>query len=131
MPSRCVFIIAIRVWRDPQVAVGGEHVTSYALFKANPHQLLVDFEEPRIFDCPRNIPDEDPSAEATYSAQSTSQAFKQFADQGPLAAILFYSWSGVLPFSWDKVDANGKADPCTIFRCRALTDAGKLALDPL
>jgi hypothetical protein len=62
--------------------------------------------------------------------QQERGAFKQFADQGRLAAILFYSWSGVLPFSWEKVDANRKADPESIFRCGALTSAGKLALDP-
>jgi hypothetical protein len=62
--------------------------------------------------------------------QEERAAFKQFTDQGRLAAILFYSWSGVLPFSWEKVDAN-RTDPGAIFRCGALTDAGKLALDPL
>jgi hypothetical protein len=63
--------------------------------------------------------------------QEERGAFKQFVDQGRLAAILFYSWSGVLPFSWEKVDANRKADPGSTFRCGALTNAGKLALDPL
>jgi hypothetical protein len=63
--------------------------------------------------------------------QEERAAFKQFADQGRLAAVLFYSWSGVLPFSWEKVDPNKKADPGAIFRCGALTNAGKLALDPL
>jgi hypothetical protein len=63
--------------------------------------------------------------------QEERAAFKQFADQGRLAAILFYSWSGVVPFSWEKVDANRKADPGAIFRCGALTNAGKLALEPL
>jgi hypothetical protein len=63
--------------------------------------------------------------------QEERGAFKQFENQGRLAALLFYSWSGVLPFSWEKVDADRKADPGAIFRCGALTDAGKLALDPL
>ena len=62
--------------------------------------------------------------------QEERDAFKHFEDQGRLAAILFYSWSGVLPFSWEKVDANKKADPGAIFRCGALTDAGKLAVSP-
>jgi hypothetical protein len=63
--------------------------------------------------------------------QEERGAFKQFENQGRLAALLFYSWSGILPFSWEKVDADRKADPGAIFRCGALTDAGKLALDPL
>jgi hypothetical protein len=50
------------------------------------------------------------------------EALKHFADQGRLAASLFYSWSG-LP--------GAKEDIGAIFRCGALTPAGKLALSPL
>jgi hypothetical protein len=47
-------------------------------------------------------------------------ALKQFADRGRLAASLYYSWGG----------QPGEAGS-TIFRCGALTDAGKLALSPM
>jgi hypothetical protein len=66
----------------------------------------------------------------TQVIQAERDAFKQFVEQGRLAAILFYSWSGVLPFSWDH-NPNRKADVGAIYRCGALTDAGKLALSPM
>lgn len=62
--------------------------------------------------------------------QDERGAFKQFVGQGRIASILYYSWSGVLPFSWVH-GANPKEDPGSIYRCGALTDAGKLALSPL
>jgi len=49
-------------------------------------------------------------------------AFKPFSRQGRLAAVIFYSWSGA---------PGEKADQGKIFRCGALTDAGKLALGPM
>ena len=54
-------------------------------------------------------------------------AFKQFISRGKIAAVVYYSWSGVLPFSWVH-DTNRKEDPGAVYRCGALTDAGKLAL---
>jgi hypothetical protein len=48
-------------------------------------------------------------------------AFKQFAQQGRLAAIIYYTWSA----------PPTKLDPMAIFRCGALTDAGRLALKPM
>jgi hypothetical protein len=74
--------------------------------------------------CPLN------DSSRTAPIQEERGAFKQLADQGRVAAVLFYSWSGVLPFAWVH-DANRKADPGAIYRCGALTDAGKLAVGPL
>jgi hypothetical protein len=56
-------------------------------------------------------------------------AFRQFAAQGRLAAILYYSWSGVVPYSWDPPDKNNN-DPYNIFRCDALSSAGREAVAP-
>jgi len=75
--------------------------------------------------CPLN------DAARTKAAQAERGAFQQFAQQGRLAAILYYSWSGVLPFSWQHDDTNSKNDPYTIFRCGALTESGKVALNPM
>jgi hypothetical protein len=47
-------------------------------------------------------------------------ALRQFADRGRLAASLYYSWGG-----------EPSAAGSTIFRCGALTNAGKLALSPM
>jgi len=47
------------------------------------------------------------------------EAFRHFASQGRLAAIIYYDWS----------DKPGKE--AGIFRCGALTEAGKLALKPM
>lgn len=66
--------------------------------------------------CPLN----DEKRKQAIAAERT--AFEQFIRQRRLAAAIFYDWTG-LP---------GKtADPAGIFRCGALTDAGKLALSPL
>jgi hypothetical protein len=46
-------------------------------------------------------------------------AFQHFASEGRLAAIIFYDWA-------DKPGNTG-----AIFRCGALTDAGKLAISPM
>jgi hypothetical protein len=50
--------------------------------------------------------------------ESMRGALQQYAKQRKLAAILFYSWAG-------------PPTPSGIFRCGALTQAGKLALSPL
>jgi hypothetical protein len=65
------------------------------------------------------------------AAQAERAALQQFVKQGRLAAILYYSWSGVPPFSWQHNNTNSNKDPYTIFRCGALTDAGKVALNPI
>lgn len=50
------------------------------------------------------------------------QAFKSFVEQGRLAAILYFSWSG----------HKGIAESAeAIFRCGSLTPAGRLAISPL
>jgi hypothetical protein len=59
--------------------------------------------------------------------QEERDALKQFVQQDRVAAVLFYSWSGTLPFSWVH-DSNRKEDSGAIYRCGALTDVGKLAL---
>jgi hypothetical protein len=53
--------------------------------------------------------------------QTMRDAFGQFVKQGRLAAVINYSWTG-LP---------GTESGFAIFRCSALTDAGKLALSPM
>jgi hypothetical protein len=64
-------------------------------------------------------------------AQAERAAFQQFVEQGRLAAILYYSWSGVLPFSRQHDTTNANNDPYTIFRCGSLSDAGTVALSPM
>lgn len=54
--------------------------------------------------------------------QAERSAFKKYVDKGRLAALIYYSWSG-----GPKDNENQGA----IFRCGALTDAGKLALSPM
>ena len=55
--------------------------------------------------------------------QVERRAFQSFAEQGRLAAALWFMWSS---------DYFGeKENPGAIFRCGALTNAGKLALSPL
>jgi hypothetical protein len=49
-------------------------------------------------------------------------AFKQFAQQGRLAAILYYSWTGM---------PNDSENQWAVFRCGALTHAGSWALAPM
>ena len=64
--------------------------------------------------------------------QDERTAFKKFADQRRVAAIIYYSWSGGLPFFWEDPNKESEDnDPKAIFRCGALTDAGEAALDPM
>lgn len=53
--------------------------------------------------------------------QTMRSVFQHFASQGLLGAIIYYDWTG----------KPGKNDSQGIFRCGALTDAGKLALKPM
>jgi hypothetical protein len=53
--------------------------------------------------------------------QSVRSAFQHVVSQGRLAAIIYYDWT----------EMPGKPDSWAIFRCGALTDAGKLALSPM
>src|SRR5258707_6317975 len=64
--------------------------------------------------CPLN------EAERTQVIQAQRTAFKQYAEQGRLAAILYYSWSGVVPPGWIKVDPNRNEEPMSIYRCHTL-----------
>jgi hypothetical protein len=64
------------------------------------------------------------------AVQAERAAFKQYVAQGRLKAILYYSWSGVVPFNWEPADKNNN-DPYNIFRCGALSDSGKKAVAPL
>lgn len=52
--------------------------------------------------------------------QTEREAFKSFIKQGRLAAIIYYNWTALPGF-----------ESQAIFRCGALTDAGKLALSPM
>jgi hypothetical protein len=52
--------------------------------------------------------------------EAERDAFKPFVQQGQLAAIIYYTWSGTPT----------KVDPMGIYRCGALTEAGKAALSP-
>jgi hypothetical protein len=54
--------------------------------------------------------------------QAERTTLKHFVDQGRLAASLYYSWDGDFPGQKENMGA--------IFRCGALTEAGKLALSP-
>jgi hypothetical protein len=75
--------------------------------------------------CPLN------DAARVKPAQAERAAFQQFVEQGRLAAILYYSWSGVLPFTWQHDTTNANKDPYAIFRCGSLSDAGTVALSPM
>jgi hypothetical protein len=55
--------------------------------------------------------------------QDERAAYRTFASQGRLAALIYYSWSG------DYVGQ--KESPGTLYRCGALTDAGKSALSSM
>jgi hypothetical protein len=52
--------------------------------------------------------------------QTEREAFKYFANQGRLAAITYYNWKSKPGY-----------ESQSIFRCGALTNAGKVALSPL
>jgi hypothetical protein len=62
--------------------------------------------------------------------QAERAAFKQYIAQGRLKAIVYYSWSGVVPFNWEPADKINN-DPYNIFRCDVLSNSGKAALAPL
>jgi len=64
-----------------------------------------------------------PAVDATRVklVQSMRSAFQHFAHEGLLAALIYYDWA-VSP---------GKPDSWAIFRCGAVTEAGKLALSPM
>jgi hypothetical protein len=62
--------------------------------------------------------------------QAERAAFKQYVAQGRLKAIVYYSWSGVVPFSWEPADKIDD-DPHNIFRCGVLSNSGKAALAPM
>jgi hypothetical protein len=53
--------------------------------------------------------------------EAERRAFNRFVRQGRLAAVLYYTWTG-LP---------GQLDPMAVFRCGALTAAGRLAVSPM
>lgn len=53
--------------------------------------------------------------------QDMRSAFKHFVDQGRLGAIVYYDWLGT----------TGGKQFFAVFRCGALTPAGKLALSPM
>jgi hypothetical protein len=53
--------------------------------------------------------------------RSVRSALEHFASQRQLAAMIYYDWTAV----------PGKPDSWAIFRCGALTEAGKLALSPI
>jgi len=57
-------------------------------------------------------------------------AFQKYVKEGRLAATIFYNWTGN-PGPWTEKTVGLKADPPSIFRCCALTEAGKLALSPM
>lgn len=65
--------------------------------------------------CPIN------DATRTQVIEAQRRAFQQFVQQGRLAAIIYYTWSA----------PETKPDPMAIFRCGALTRAGRLALSPM
>jgi Glycosyl hydrolase catalytic core len=54
--------------------------------------------------------------------QSVRAALKQFVEQRQLTAVLYYDWLNI---------PGQKVESYAIFRCGALTDAGKLALSPM
>lgn len=57
----------------------------------------------------------------TQVIKDLRHAFQHFVEQGHLAAIIYYDWTGE-PMWKEKY---------AIFRCGALSDAGKLALSPM
>jgi len=68
----------------------------------------------------RSCPIDDAARREAIEAQRS--AFKQFVDQGRLAALIYSEWTG-LPGKKDEAAA--------IFRCGGLTDAGRVALGPM
>jgi hypothetical protein len=60
-------------------------------------------------------------AKRMQAIEAERTAFKRFVQQGQLAAIVYYTWAGTPT----------KVDPMGVFRCGALTEAGKSALSPM
>lgn len=58
----------------------------------------------------------------TQAIQSVRSALKHFVEQRRLTTILYYDWLNI---------PGQKVESYAIFRCGALTDAGKLALQPM
>ena len=58
----------------------------------------------------------------TLAIQSVRAALKHFVEQRQLAAVLYYDWLNI---------PGQKAESYAIFRCGALTEAGKVALSPM
>jgi hypothetical protein len=56
--------------------------------------------------------------------QEERDAYKEFAMQSRIAALVYYSWS-------EEYVGHHERPPGVIFRCGALTSAGKLALSPM
>ena len=54
--------------------------------------------------------------------ESERTAFRQFAEQGRVGAILYYSWTGM---------PNDNENQCAVYRCGGLTQAGRWAIGPL
>jgi hypothetical protein len=57
----------------------------------------------------------------TQAITAERSALSEFVQQERLAAIVYYTWSGT----------PGKVDPMGVFRCGALTGAGKAAIRPM
>jgi hypothetical protein len=57
----------------------------------------------------------------TRVVQDMRTSFRHFANQGRLAALMYYDWTS----------RPGLKDTFSVFRCGALTDAGRLALSPI
>jgi hypothetical protein len=56
----------------------------------------------------------------TKAIELQRAAFKPFVDQGRVVGLIYYSWAGLTPET-----------SYSVFRCGALTEAGKLALSPM
>ncbi|MGA2057029.1 MAG: hypothetical protein ABSG88_17165 [Bradyrhizobium sp.] len=63
-----------------------------------------------------------PDGNRVQAIKDQREAFKAFADEGRLAAIIYFPWTG---FPGPQVDPNA------IFRCGQLSNSGKIALSPL
>ena len=72
-----------------------------------------------ISNASRSCPIDD--SKRRQAIEGERSALTQFAQQGKLAAAIYYTWDGAPPGT----------DPMGVFRCGVLTDAGKLALSPM
>jgi hypothetical protein len=57
----------------------------------------------------------------TKVVQDMRTSFRHFATHGQLAALIYFDWTA----------RPGARDTFSVFRCGAITDAGKLALSPM